>query len=163
MGNFQGRRLLWFESHQQKFSPWKFWTCHTHLYGWFCESFLHKILTFYRSVKVFSLKSFPLYSVGTKWHALYNLHLWYTATPAQYHNRQKLSFSRHYYTYAQCMWLFMPPSHAVFYPPVSPLMDMQSTLSHSMWWLMTIVNMRASCCFYLIIHHLPTPTNDVFI
>ena len=44
--------------------PTDFLLCPDHLYNWISipQIFLHKILTFYQSVEVFSLKDFPLYS-----------------------------------------------------------------------------------------------------
>ena len=69
MGNFRGRKLLWifevWEPSAKVFSAKLGGVPHPPMIGtWFQairESFLREILTSYRSAKVFSLKSLPLY------------------------------------------------------------------------------------------------------
>lgn len=63
MGNFRGRNLNEFP-HPRKFSLWNLgMSTPTDSDFAFSESFLRKMITSYRSVKVFSLKRFPLYSI----------------------------------------------------------------------------------------------------
>ena len=65
--NFQRRNIHKFHSFRATHQSFlhKVWVCRTHLW-WvlaICKSFLCEMVT-YRSVKVFSLKSFPLYSIS---------------------------------------------------------------------------------------------------